>query len=186
MSDANPFQSPLTVSQPAFPTTGDGQAFQGPPYAPGWAVGYFFIPILNLFRPYQVAKEVAEGSDPASIGDVSSQPNVGQKPPIGVWWTMWIITGLLSQSAAVTTAFATPLRVLLVCTQVSIIAELVAIPSILYIVDDDGCPAHHCEPGATARIARWRRPRCEAAGVLGPTRTARRVPEMRGRTACWG
>src|SRR5207245_1107765 len=37
---------------------------EGHTYAPGWAVGYYFIPILNLFRPCQVMQETWKGSDP--------------------------------------------------------------------------------------------------------------------------
>ena len=29
---------------------------------PGWAVGYYFIPILNLFRPYQTMVEILRES----------------------------------------------------------------------------------------------------------------------------
>ncbi len=36
-------------------------------FSPGWAVGYFFIPILNLFRPYQAVKETWKASDPAVL-----------------------------------------------------------------------------------------------------------------------
>ena len=30
----------------------------------GWAIGPWFVPILNLFRPWQIAVETWEGSDP--------------------------------------------------------------------------------------------------------------------------
>lgn len=35
-----------------------------PKYSQGWAVAYWFIPIVNLFRPYQVAKELWIQSTP--------------------------------------------------------------------------------------------------------------------------
>ncbi len=31
-------------------------------YTPGWAFGWFFIPILNFFRPYQAMKELWQAS----------------------------------------------------------------------------------------------------------------------------
>ena len=41
-------------------------ALRGTPLkcSPRWAVGYYFIPILNFFRPYQVMKEIWRESDP--------------------------------------------------------------------------------------------------------------------------
>ncbi len=40
-------------------------------FTPGWAVGWFFIPIMDLFRPYQVVKEIYKESDPG-IGMMDS------------------------------------------------------------------------------------------------------------------
>jgi len=31
-------------------------------FTPGWAIGGFFVPILNLARPFQIMKDVCEGS----------------------------------------------------------------------------------------------------------------------------
>jgi hypothetical protein len=53
---------------------------EGLRYSPVWAVGGFFVPILNLVRPYQVMKEVWWGSDPG--------PDAGIRrgAPLLVWW----------------------------------------------------------------------------------------------------
>lgn len=54
-------------------------------FSPGWAVGYYFIPILHLFRPYQVMRETWLASDP--------QPNAGQQGTtlINGWWALNIV-----------------------------------------------------------------------------------------------
>jgi hypothetical protein len=36
-------------------------------YSPGWAVGGFFVPFLNLVRPFQVMREIWKASDPKGI-----------------------------------------------------------------------------------------------------------------------
>lgn len=65
-------------------------------YSPGWAVGYFFIPILNLFRPYQVVEEIWKASDPnVDISDGSSWQNASTSPVIGLWWVLWLISGFV-------------------------------------------------------------------------------------------
>ncbi len=48
---------------------------------PGWSIGYFFIPILNLFRPYQAVAEMWEGCKCA--------PSNGL---VGAWWACYLIT----------------------------------------------------------------------------------------------
>lgn len=67
-------------------------------YSPRWAVGGFFVPILNLYRPYQVMKEVWAGSDKQVVGDGAI--DVG-KPSgsalVGWWWAFWILSGIIGQ-----------------------------------------------------------------------------------------
>ncbi|MEX0641473.1 MAG: DUF4328 domain-containing protein [Pirellulales bacterium] len=60
-------------------------------YSPGWAVGSFFVPILNLFRPYQIAKEIDLHSDPSSTPASS--------PLIGLWWAAFLIANFAGQAA---------------------------------------------------------------------------------------
>ncbi|WP_159068634.1 DUF4328 domain-containing protein [Neisseria wadsworthii] len=49
---------------------------------PGWAVGGFFIPFLNLVMPYQATKEIwlhaAQDRKPSAI-------------PVNTWWITWLI-----------------------------------------------------------------------------------------------
>lgn len=37
---------------------------QGMRFSPGWTVGWFFVPVMNLFRPFQAVREVWKASDP--------------------------------------------------------------------------------------------------------------------------
>lgn len=54
--------------------------------SPGWAVGYWFIPIANLYRPYQVIKRLA-----AAV--------YARSPPtyLGWWWTMWLLSNVFDR-----------------------------------------------------------------------------------------
>lgn len=59
---------------------------------PGWAVGWFFIPLFNLVRPYTAMKELWQASqDPRShfVQDVS--------PVLPTWWALWILNGIIGQ-----------------------------------------------------------------------------------------
>ena len=61
-------------------------------HTPGWAVGYYFIPILSLIRPFQDMTEVWKVSqDPKSW---QSQDGSGL---VGTWWMLWIASNLFGQ-----------------------------------------------------------------------------------------
>jgi len=65
---------------------------QGMAYSPGWAVGYYFIPILCLWKPYQAMVEVWK---------VSEAPADWQSRDAGavvhLWWTFAILSSIASR-----------------------------------------------------------------------------------------
>lgn len=60
-------------------------------YSAAWAVGSFFVPILQFFRPYQIVREIWKGSDPAiDAYDESRSDEISAPSLIGWWWVVWI------------------------------------------------------------------------------------------------
>ncbi len=58
-------------------------------FTPGWAVGWYFIPILNLIRPYQSMKELWHASHHG--------PNWVKTAPaslVGAWWALWLLNSV--------------------------------------------------------------------------------------------
>lgn len=65
---------------------------RGLEYSPGWAVGYFFIPILSLFRPYQVAQEIYRASNPDVPLDRPSGWRLSSGSTlVGLWWAFSLV-----------------------------------------------------------------------------------------------
>jgi hypothetical protein len=61
-------------------------------YTPGWCVGYWFIPILNLYRPYQAMCELMNGSDPKRYPRPTVDlPLQSGNLLLGFWWLFWIL-----------------------------------------------------------------------------------------------
>ncbi|MAY20239.1 MAG: hypothetical protein CL955_06440 [Erythrobacteraceae bacterium] len=63
---------------------------EGLEFSPGWAVGWYFIPLANLFKPFQAMKELYNtsfGADDRFSGDAPGN--------LGVWWGAWIIGNIL-------------------------------------------------------------------------------------------
>ena len=57
--------------------------------SPGWSVGFFFIPIFNLWKPYQAMNEVWWAS--SNPNDWEQKKNK-ESSVVGKWWFFWLIT----------------------------------------------------------------------------------------------
>jgi hypothetical protein len=70
---------------------------RGLKHSPGWVVGYFFIPILNLFRPCAVFLEMWKASDPdAPLDDAYAWQHRSGGVLVGWWWACYLISGVIS------------------------------------------------------------------------------------------
>ena len=87
-------------------------------YGPGWAVGGLFVPFLNLFRPYQVVKEIWNASDPDFI-DNSSE---GTSSLIGWWWVSFLISIFVGRVAGTMADGAKTASDLLTASWISLIS----------------------------------------------------------------
>lgn len=65
----------------------------------GWAAGAWFTPIVNLFRPYQIMKELWD--ETLSLLSSNDEPEVSSAKTgvkmLGFWWALWIISGVLAR-----------------------------------------------------------------------------------------
>ncbi len=64
-------------------------------FTPGWAVGWYFIPIANLFKPFQAMKELWN----TSFGLTN---DFGGEAPfdLKVWWGCWIVGNIANWQSA--------------------------------------------------------------------------------------
>ena len=68
-------------------------------FKPGWAVGAWFVPFLNLVRPFQITKDIWTASNP----DPNTEPGMWSyaKTPalLGWWWALWLISNFVDRIA---------------------------------------------------------------------------------------
>ena len=65
-------------------------------YSPGWAVGWFFIPIFSLWKPYQVTTEIWKASDPTTnINDSTAWQKSPASSIVSSWWFLFIISAFI-------------------------------------------------------------------------------------------
>ena len=97
-------------------------------FSPGWAVGWFFVPVLNLYRPYQVLAELWRASAGRRGADRSAAPVV-----LRLWWLCWVLRILVElalswQGRQMTMAGAADLATNLIQTQLTLLGALLDLP----------------------------------------------------------
>ena len=94
-------------------------------HTPGWSVGYWFIPLVNLFRPYQITAEIyrrselQNGRDP--IGGLSGPPLVG------AWWFVYLVWGGTMRFYAVIGKDAKTLPTLISATNIELTSHVIGL-----------------------------------------------------------
>ncbi|WP_324671005.1 DUF4328 domain-containing protein [Hymenobacter sp. GOD-10R] len=57
----------------------------------GWAIGAWFVPILNLFRPYSIMREIWDDTHRLAYG---TEP---PRPLLGWWWASFLVMSIMSR-----------------------------------------------------------------------------------------
>jgi hypothetical protein len=73
-----------------------------PRFTPGWALGAWFVPILNLWRPKQIVNDVWRASDPEAAPP-RAPADWPQRPVPALfawWWAAWLVASLVAARAA--------------------------------------------------------------------------------------
>src|SRR5258708_611842 len=99
-------------------------------YSPGWAIGGFFVPILNIVRPYQVVTEIWKASG-SGVGRPGRTNWTYEKTPvfIGLWWGSWLILGFLRSFSTVLVLGAGEVNQLAVASRFLLVHDVISIVS---------------------------------------------------------
>lgn len=92
-------------------------------FSPGWSIGYYFIPILTLWKPYQAMKEIWKASKEPS--DWVSQGISGILP---LWWFLWLVSNFLGQAIFRLSMRAEEIQELMSLNIVTQISDVLDIP----------------------------------------------------------
>ena len=64
---------------------------EGLEFTPGWAVGWYFIPFANFFKPFQAMRELWNKSTGRIDRDDQVTPG-----HMGFWWACWVLGNILA------------------------------------------------------------------------------------------
>ena len=101
-------------------------------FSPGWAVGYFFVPILCLWKPYQAIKEIWRASKAPE-----SWVWVKAGPALPWWWCFAILSFILGNLSGRLALQAKEINEVLTFTAMQIVSEgtgIVAVTLALLVV----------------------------------------------------
>ncbi|MCC6406559.1 MAG: DUF4328 domain-containing protein [Planctomycetes bacterium] len=99
-------------------------------YGPGWAVGYWFVPVVNLVMPYLLTRETwlksASGSPKPGV------PRASRAPRLGAWWTFYLFNGASNRFAAFLVRAAETVDDWILLTQLATVGDvLIIVASVL-------------------------------------------------------
>lgn len=91
-------------------------------FTPGWSIGYFFVPVLSLWKPYQAMKEIWKAThNPSNWQDVKTDS------VLGYWWFFWIVSNILNNAVlrmSLRSEELPELLVLNIVTQISLCVDI--------------------------------------------------------------
>ena len=74
---------------------------EGLEYSPGVAVGWWFVPVVNCWKPFRVALEIWRASDPTAIkNDLASRAGMPTPALLAIWWMGWLTALVLDNLVA--------------------------------------------------------------------------------------
>lgn len=98
-------------------------------FSPGWAVGWYFVPIALLWKPYQAMKEIwrvsANPRDPNLVPD---------SPLLSSWWFFFIVTTLSGNASFRMSLRADEIGELLAVNLVTRISDFAGIPLAILLI----------------------------------------------------
>ncbi len=65
-------------------------------YSEGWAAGAWFVPLLNIIRPYQIMKEIWY----ETFSHINEDDRKNKSVIIGFWWVLFIIISIYARLVA--------------------------------------------------------------------------------------
>lgn len=93
----------------------------------GWAAGYWFVPIANLYRPFQIMKELY-GETINYLRKNNIESNFPSKKPLIWWWSFWIINEILDRIIFQYARRAETIDELIFSTKLNMLECLIGLP----------------------------------------------------------
>lgn len=102
---------------------------EGLRFTPGWSVGWYLVPVANIWKPYQVMKEIFKVSK-----NPADWKNQACGPILGWWWAFWLISYFIAQASFRASMEAEEIHELLAANILTMISDAVDIFSKIFTI----------------------------------------------------
>lgn len=92
-------------------------------FTPGWSIGWYFVPLLNLWKPYHAMQEIWKASHKPADWPSQAIPAV-----LGLWWFLWIAQSILGNASFRMAMRAKEVDDLLAANMVTLLSDVATIP----------------------------------------------------------
>lgn len=96
-------------------------------YNEGWAAGSWFVPFLNLFRPYQIMQELYHETRLILLRNKTNFNSTFSSKYLGWWWALWVFSGIFGRSIQSYSNTAQSIDQLIWITFASLISGIIGI-----------------------------------------------------------
>ncbi len=97
----------------------------------GWAAGSWFVPLINLYRPYQIMEELyVETENFLKNNDEQYTPQTSTRF-LGWWWMTFLLSNILSYISLRVVSNAHSIGALVASNVLSLMSAFIGIPSLL-------------------------------------------------------
>jgi hypothetical protein len=101
---------------------------QEPSFTSGWVIGAWFVPFLNLFRPFQIVRETWwVSSFPREADEATGHFTPSAPALIKWWWGVYLFAGFLGQAIFRMSQSAKTIPELIGASHLSIVGDIVGV-----------------------------------------------------------
>ena len=96
-------------------------------FTQGWAIGYWFIPFVNLVRPYQIIADLWLRSENQNADDTTT----GRSAPtaVSLWWGGYLVAGIMGRVVMTMSLNATTIEQLQTATVAGMLGDALGVLS---------------------------------------------------------
>ena len=98
-------------------------------FTPGWSIGWYFIPIANLWKPYQAMKEIWKASTNPTSWKTQSVSSL-----LPWWWFFWIVSNMFGNASFRLAMRAEEINELIAANVVTQLSDVTGIPLSLIVI----------------------------------------------------
>jgi hypothetical protein len=91
-------------------------------FTPGWSIGWYFVPIANLWKPYQAMKEIWMATK-----NPQNWKTVSVSSLLPWWWFIWIVSNLIANASFKLAMKAEELNQLIMANIVTLASDVAGI-----------------------------------------------------------